>query len=104
VVGVGAPFEQERIDQPTAEPDPQPDPGLRIVGAFGGHEIVELAVEMRNRQHRQHARDRLVLGRLPGLGHHDGLAEASDVARTRLQREVLLVDLAVHPDGAVHHL
>ena len=78
VVGVGAAFEEETVDEPTVEPDPDPDAGLGLVGLIGRDEVVELAVEVRHRQHRQHTRDRLVLGRVPGGAHPAGVAEAPD--------------------------
>ncbi len=59
-------FEDKCVDQPAVEPHPHPHAWLRVVGLFRGDQIVELAVEVRNRQHREHARDRLVLGLLPG--------------------------------------
>ena len=78
MVGVGAALEEEAVDEPTVEPDPDPDAGLGLVGLIGRDEVVELAVEVRHRQHRQHARDRLVLGRVPGGAHPAGVAEAPD--------------------------
>ena len=66
VVGVGAPLQDERVDQPAVEPDPNPDPGLDVVGLLLGDQVVELAVQVRNRQHGQHPGDRLVLGAQSG--------------------------------------
>ncbi len=36
VVGVGAAFEHERVDQPAVEPHPHPHAGLGVVGLLGG--------------------------------------------------------------------
>ena len=75
MVGVRTPFEHERIDEPAVETHPYPHAGLCVVGLLGRDEIVELAVQMRHRQHRQHPGDGFVLGGLPGLGH--GLRQLS---------------------------
>ena len=63
-------FEYEGVDEPAVEADPNAHPRLSVVGLLGGHQIVEFAVEVRHRQHRQNTRDRLVFG-LPAGGGHD---------------------------------
>ena len=61
MVCLRASFEDERVDEAAVEAHPYPHTGLRVVGLLGGDEIVELAIEVRHRQHRQHPSDRLVL-------------------------------------------
>ena len=65
VVGVGSPLQHERVDEAAVEPHPGPHPRLRVVGLVGADEVVEFAVQMRHRQHRQHPGDRLVIGGPP---------------------------------------
>ena len=62
MVGVRTPFEHERIDEPAVEAHPYPHAGLCVVGLLGRDEIVELAIQMRHRQHGQHPGDGFVLG------------------------------------------
>ena len=69
MIGVRTPFEHERIDEPAVEAHPYPHAGLCVIGLLGRDEIVELAVQMRHRQHGQHPSDGFVLGGMPGLGH-----------------------------------
>src|SRR5687767_6599772 len=78
MICVRTPFEDEGVDESAVEPHPNPDPRLCVVGLLGGHQIVELAVEVRHRQHRQNPRDGLVLGLLAGSGHTAGLADGTD--------------------------
>src|SRR5271166_1778639 len=47
------------------EADPNPHAGLRVVGLLGRHQVVEFAVQVGHRQHRQHSSDRLMLSGLP---------------------------------------
>jgi hypothetical protein len=69
MVCVRTPFENKRVDQPAVEAHPYSYTRLRVVGLFGGHQIVEIAVEMRHRQHRQNTSDGLVFCLLP-RGRH----------------------------------
>ncbi len=77
MVCVRTSFEDECVDQPTVEPHPHPHAGLGVVGLLRGHQIVEFAVQVRHRQHRQHARDRLVLGLLPGCARPSRAIDSS---------------------------
>ncbi len=77
MVCLRASFKNECVDQAAVEAHPHPHPGLRIVGLLGGYEIVELAVQVRHRQHRKHPGNRFVLRR--GLAHTYRLADVSDV-------------------------
>ena len=87
MVCVRTPFEDERVDQPAVEAHPHAHTGLRVVGLFGGHQIVELAVQVRHRQHRQHPGDRLVLGLLVGcVDTYEGVADGQTPGRRRSPR------------------
>ena len=79
VIGLGAALQDEPVDQPAVEAQPHPHTWLGVVGLLLGHQVVEFAVQMRHRQHRQHPRDRLECGGLPGpRGHSPGVAETVD--------------------------
>ena len=78
MVCVRTSFENECVDQPAVEPDPHAHPGLGVVGLLGRYQIVEVAVQVRHREDRQHARDRFVFGGVPGRRHPAGLADGSD--------------------------
>ena len=78
MVGVIAALEDERVDQPAVEAHAHPHPGLGVVGLLGTDQVVELAVQVRHGEHRQHPGDRFVLGRLPLRGHPAGVAERAD--------------------------
>ena len=79
VIGFGPAFQDEPVDQPAVEAQPHPHTGLRVVGLLRGHQIVEVAIQMRHRQHRQHSRDRFECGGLPSpRGHSPGVAGFAD--------------------------
>ncbi|SHW59520.1 Uncharacterised protein [Mycobacteroides abscessus subsp. abscessus] len=82
MVGVRTPFEDEGVDQAAVEPDLGPDARLGVVGQLGRHEVVELAVQVRHRQHGQHPSHGLVLGLLSGRGHAVGVADTADTCDT----------------------
>ncbi|CAG6894583.1 hypothetical protein PICSAR11_02330 [Mycobacterium avium subsp. paratuberculosis] len=63
VVGVVAALQQEPVDQPAVEAHPHPHARLGVVGLLGRHQIVEFAVQVRHRQHRQHPGDGFHLDR-----------------------------------------
>jgi hypothetical protein len=85
-------FENEGIDETAVEPDSHPHPGLSVIGQVSGNQVVEIAVEMWHREHRQHPSDRLVLGGLPGLGHAGCVAESSDGRRARPKRNPAVIN------------
>jgi hypothetical protein len=79
VIGVGAALQDEAVHQPAVESEPYPHPGLGVVGLLSCHQIVEFAIKVRHRQHRQHPCDRLECGGLPGpRAHSPGVAEVPD--------------------------
>ena len=84
-------LQDEGVDQPAVEAHPGPDPRLGVVGLLGGHQVVELAVEVGHRQHGQHPGDRLVLGRLPDVAHGGGVAERSDTWRPRPKKNPAVI-------------
>src|SRR5690606_11446265 len=57
--------------------------GLGVVGLLGRHQVVEVAVEMRDRQQGQHPRDRLVLGLLSDRPHYAVVAGRPDTGAVR---------------------
>ncbi len=82
MIGVRAPFEDEGVHQPAVEAHPDAHPWLGVVGLLGRDEVVELAVQVRHRQHRQHSRDRLVLGGRRAGRHSRGVADATVSCRS----------------------
>ncbi len=92
MVCLRASFEDEGIDQAAVEPHPDTHARLRVVRLLSAHEIVEVAVQVRHRQHRQHPGDRLVLRR--GLGHPYRLADGSDVLPKRNPAVIPTSDVA----------
>ncbi len=80
VIGLGATLQDEPVDQAAVEPQSHPHAGLRVVGLLLGHEVIELTIQVRHRQHRQHPSNRLECGGLPGPGgHSSGVTEAVDI-------------------------
>ncbi len=72
VIGVVAALQHEPVDQPAVEAHPHPHPGLGVVGLLGRHQVVELAIQVRHRQHRQYPGDGLHLdGRARAGAHRD---------------------------------
>src|SRR6185437_9792322 len=87
-------FEYESVDKPAVEAHPHPHAGLRVVGLLGRNQIVEFTVQMRDCQHRQHTRDRLVLGLLAGGVHAAGLAEGTDARPKKKPAVMSRIDAA----------
>ena len=58
------------------------DARLGVVGQLGRHQVVELTVQVRHRQHGQHPSHGLVLGLLSGDGHAVGVADTADTVDT----------------------
>jgi hypothetical protein len=80
MVGVRPSFQHERIDQAAVETHACPNAGLSVVGLIGRDEVIEFAVQVRHRQHRQHASDGLVLGGPAAGAHSSGVSAGSDVS------------------------
>src|SRR5215217_4538882 len=85
-------FEDERVHETAVEPHPRPDAGLCVIRLLSGHQVVEVAIEVRHRQHRQHPDDRLVLRR--SLTHTYRLADGSDVRPKKKPAVISISDAA----------
>lgn len=71
VLAARGPGQQEAVDEPAGEPDAHPHAHPRLGIELTRDQIVELAVEMRQRQQRQDPRHRIRLGGGPVGGHPD---------------------------------
>src|SRR6202022_3428620 len=69
MVGVCPTLENEYVDESAVKARARSHSGLCVVGLVGGDEVVEVAVEMRHRQHRQHSSDRFMLRGFADVGH-----------------------------------
>ena len=84
VVGIGAAFEHEGVDEPTVKAHPHPDSGLSVVRLLRRHQIVELTVQVRNRQHGQNPGNGLVFGGVAaGCAHTNRLFTSCTTAGSR---------------------
>ena len=70
MIGARATFEHKCINEPAVKAHPNPHPGLCVVGLLGRHQIVELAVQVRYREHRQYPGDGFVFGGGPARCAH----------------------------------
>ncbi len=94
MVGIGSPLQQVRVDQPAVEPHPDPHAGLGVIGLLLRHQIVEFAVQVRNREQGKHPRDGLMLGGAAGDGHCAGLADLSDARPKNMPAVISSSDVA----------
>ena len=86
MVGIGATFEYERIDQPAVKTNPHPHSRLSIIGLLRRDQIIELAIQVRHRQHGQNPGDGLVFGGVPAGGTH--LLPSTGVATDRRSSDI----------------
>ena len=86
VVGIGATFEHERIHEPAVKANPHPHSRLSVIGLLRRDQIIELAIQVRHRQHGQNPGDGLVFGGVPAGGHH--LLPSTGVATVRRSSDI----------------
>ncbi|SLC84552.1 Uncharacterised protein [Mycobacteroides abscessus subsp. massiliense] len=71
-------LQQDGVHQAAVETHPHPHTGLGIVRLLGRYEIVELPIQMRHGEQRQHPSNGLVFGHHPRRSHLAVLADAAD--------------------------
>ena len=80
VVAVAPPLEQVAIDQATGEAHPDPGPGHGGVGQLGRNQVVERAIQVRQRKIDHQPGHRIDLGDRP-RGLHCGRGHAASITR-----------------------